>query len=188
MRACRLMWTVVSAILWLGLFGGCDTVTVSAPLSDPALPSDRQRLEGDWRVDRGIVSVKFSADGIAHIAGVEWDGDRFSMMQAEMVVSEGNPDNFLSVRFREDERWTERYLIVQYRFSDSGDLVLWRPNVAEFERAVQTRLLKGEVRKESYSSEVLIDETAARMLAFLNDPQRQNLFVYREPVVLHRLD
>jgi len=169
------------------LFYGCSSVTITQPLSTQPKPIDKDKFEGTWLIEKDTAVVRFASNGVARIAGVEWKGENFRLVQGEMIVTEGKTENFISIRFAEDGVWTNRYLFAQYTFTDTGDLVLWPPNTSEFEDAIRTKTLQGVVTKGQYSSSINVTNSPTDMLDFMNDPQRVNLFNYREPMVLRRI-
>jgi hypothetical protein len=165
---------------------GCSSVTIEQPLSEHPTPLDKDKFEGTWLIEKLILDIRFASNGVARIATTDWKDDRFRLVQGEMIVTEGRKDNFISVRFEEDGAWTNQYFLLQYTFTDNGDLVLWLPNMDEFEDAIRTNTLQGVIEKQ-YSTSISVTNPPAGLLDFMNDPQRQNLFELREPIVLRRI-
>ena len=132
----------------------CSTVSTTHPLATKPKAIDKQKFEGVWRIDDdAVLQIKFAKDGIARIAGTEWENDQFTLVRGEMHVVEGKEHNFLSVRFEEDGEWEENYLFAAYKFSEQGDLIFWSPNASEFKKAVEKKLLNTEtsIEKEAKS-------------------------------------
>ena len=86
---------------------GCSSVTTQQPLSSDPKPIDHEAFEGAWQADDQILHIRFSSDGVAHIAGIGWEDNQFRMEQGEVIVAEGDKHNFLSARFREEGKWPD---------------------------------------------------------------------------------
>jgi hypothetical protein len=169
------------------LFTGCSSVTTSFPISADPQPIDHDKFEGSWMVDKGAVSLQFSSNGVARLAGVEWKDDRFRMVQGEMIVAKGKKDSFISLRFEDDGVWTNSYYLLQYHFTDQGELLLWSPNAKAFEAAVATNRLLGVVSKSQYSIHVDVTNSPAALIEFIETSGVPDLFDYREPTVLRKI-
>lgn len=169
------------------LLSGCSSVTIPHPLSIHPKAVDKDKFEGTWLVDKSAVEVRFGSNGVARIARTEWKDDHFRLVQGEMIVTEGNKDNYISIRVEEDGVWTNRYFFLKYTFTDSEDLVLWLPNGDAFEAAIKTNALQGVITKKTYSTDISVTNAPASVVDFLNDPERGDLFEYREPMVLRRI-
>lgn len=180
----------ISAIIAISVFllvSGCSSVTTDRPLSADSKPLDKEKFEGTWLFGDDALTVRFASNGVGRLAGVEWKDDQFQLAQGEMIVTEGKKNNFLSVRFQEDGVWTNEYCFFQYSFTDQGDLLLWLPNPDVFEHAIKTNALSGVVRKEQFSTSVTVTNATGVLLDFINQPERLDLFKYKEPVVLRRI-
>ena len=166
----------------------CSSVTIRYPISNSPEPIDQEKFEGIWLVDDDeVIHVKFAGNGIARIAGLEWENNQFTMMRGEMIISAGDEHNFLSVRFQEDDKWMNDYYFLIYKFTEKGDLVLWLPNVDAFEEAIRKKQLQGIIEKEQYSTNITITNASEKLLEFINDPDNLMLFEYREPIVLYKI-
>lgn len=169
------------------LFTGCSSVTTSFPISAEPQPIDQDKFEGSWMVDKGAVSLQFASNGVARLAGVEWKDDRFRMVQGEMIVAKGQKNNFISLRFEDDGAWTNSYYLLQYHFTDQGELLLWQPNAKAFESAVATNRQMGVVSKSQYSVHVNMTNSPSALIEFIETSGVPDLFDYREPTVLRKI-
>ncbi len=177
------LWRMTGVVATVLLVAGCSKVTTVGPLSADPKPIDREMFEGIWIIDDDPYVIKFGEDGVARIGAVYWEDGQFNLGRGEMIVAEGKENNFVSVRFQEDGEWPDDYLFAQYKFVDNGDLVIWQPRVSEFEDAVEEGLLQGEAGRRS----VVITSPPEKVLEFLNDPERGDLFDYRDPKVYRRI-
>ncbi|MDD5707600.1 MAG: hypothetical protein PHR35_16890 [Kiritimatiellae bacterium] len=187
MKANLTLYATTGAIALALFVIGCSSVTIEQPLSAHPTPVDKDKFEGTWLVEKSAVDVKFASNGVARIAGTEWEEDHFRLVQGEMIVTEGKENKYISIRFEEDGVWTNWYYFIQYKFTDSGDLVLWLPNADAFETAIKTNALQGLVTKEQYSKSINVTNAPAALLDFMDDPEGRDLFGYREPIVLRRI-
>jgi hypothetical protein len=166
---------------------GCSSVTTTHPLSSNPKPIDQEEFEGAWLADDQTFHVKFSSNGVAKIAGVEWKSNQFHIVHGEMIVTEGDEHNFLSVRFQEDGEWMEDYFFLPYTFTEQDDLILWAPDTDVFEELIEKKQLQGIIKKGKYSTNITITNAPAGLLEIINDPENLKLFEYREPTILRKI-
>ncbi len=179
-KACA---ATAGAVLAALLAAGCSSVCTPQPLGAAPYPVDRG-IEGTWRVGDSLLAVRFASNGVARIAGLEWKDDRFRVREGEAVVAEGKTRRFLSVRFREDGTWPERYGLLQYAPAGPGELVLWAPDPERFRAAVTSGLLEGFVEKTNRFLRVTLTHAPDALLAFIDRPDAPPLFQYEKPMVL----
>jgi len=144
----RITGATLLLLLAVFLICGCSTVTTKYPLTTDPNSYDREDFEGAWLIKDDIFFIRFADNGIARIAAVRWEDNRFHLGHGEMIVTKEDKSNYLSVRFREEQEWMNEYLILQYLFTDTGDLVLWIPNSDIFEKAIKDKKLKGAIKKK----------------------------------------
>lgn len=159
---------------------GCASVTTQQPLSLDPKPIDREKWEAAWLSDKNPFSVRFSSNGVARIAWFEWKDDQFVPAYGEMIIAEGEDDNYLSIRFAEDGAWSNEYLFAQYAFSEAGDLIVWAPVVDRFKEAIQSNRLEG-------TDSNMITSPPEKIIAFMDDPENGGLFDYKNPLILRRI-
>ena len=166
------------------LSAGCSAVTIRDPLSEHPEPIDQDELEGTWLIDDEVVHVKFGSNGIAQIAGVEWESNQFHIVHAEMIVTKGDKHNFLSIRAQEDGEWMDEYYFLAYMFLENGDLVAWSPNVNMFEDMIKNAHLQGVITEGKYSTHVSLTNSPLKLI---NDPENMKLFEYSDPMVIQKI-
>lgn len=177
--------TVAFAILVL--FCGCSTVTMSRPLSEDPKPLDQRKFEGTWIVNGGALALRFAENGIAKFASVDWKDDEFHLVRGEMIVTHGLNRHFLSLRIEEDGQWMNSYLLLQYRFTEDGDLLVWEPVFEAFEEAINRGSLQGAISKQKYSKNIDITSDRKVILNFIDAREEKGLFKYQEPNVFKRV-
>ena len=191
------VWQVLLSLVMLAGLGlvlvGCDSVGTRYPLSADPQPIDAEQFEGAWMVDNDVIHIHYDSQGVARMAGVEWDNetDSFKLNEAEIIVAEGEGHNYMSVGIADDEAAeagkVEEYLLVQYYFTDEPDMVIWMPISGAFVAAVESGKLKGEITKGEMSSSILLTDSGETIIKFLDDPENDDLFEYREPMILRKI-
>jgi len=165
----------------------CSFVTTQQPLSSAPEPIDRDKFEGAWLSEEEVVFIRFAANGVARLAGLDWQNDRFQMLQGEMIITRGKKGNYISVRFEEEGKWQNRYYLIQYEFTDQGDLLLWFPNEDVFAKAVEDGLLAGEVKPEAHHDDIFITDAPEKVLHFIENPGPLRLFNTDQPLILKKI-
>ena len=166
---------------------GCSSVTIKDPLSENPEPIDQEKLEGTWVLNDEVFHVKFGSNGVAQIAGVEWESNQFHIVHAEVIVTKGDKHNFLSVRRQEDGRWMGDYYFLSYMFAENGDLVAWVPNANVFKNLIKEKELQGVITEGKYSTSVSITNSPLKLLKLINDPENLKLFEYTEPTIIRKI-
>ena len=166
---------------------GCTFVTTQHPLPSAPEPIDRDKFEGAWLSEEEVIFIRFAASGVARLAGLDWQDDRFQMLQGEMIITRGKKGNYLSVRFQEEGKWQDRYYLIQYEFTDQGDLLLWFPNEDVFSEAVEDGMLAGEVKPEAHRDDIFITDAPEKVLRFIENPGSLRLFNTDQPLILKKI-
>ncbi len=180
-----------SILLLLGVAvmvsSGCSSVTTQFPLPRNPKPIDQGEFEGAWLADDKVLHVQFASNDVANIATLEWESNQFHIVHGEMIVTKGEENNFLSVRFQKEGVWMDAYYFLSYKLTDQGNLILWLPDPDSFEEMVDEKRLQGIIKKGKYSTNIVITNTPAELLKIINDSHNSELFEYKEPIVLKRL-
>jgi len=183
----RFLGLAVRILVCSPILLGCSVVATNVPLSEAPEPIDQERFEGAWTANDGVIHLNFGSDGVARLAGLEWEEDHFAVERGEMIVVEGELFNYLSIRGQEKGVWIDHYLIAQYAFTPDGDLLVWLPDEHAFAEAVLNGDLAGKVDSENLGTDVLITSDPESLISFMNDPGNQVLFDYKEPMVFRRV-
>jgi hypothetical protein len=166
---------------------GCSSVTSTHPLSIDPTPIDKEKFEGIWIMENGTIHVKFTDNGLARLAALDWEENEFRVIQGEAIVTQGKAHNFLSIRYQENPEKREGYFFLPYKFTDQDDLVLWPPVPGVFEKMIENKKLKGIAKKGKYSTSITITNEAGALLNIINDPDNLGLFDYRNLIVLRKI-
>jgi hypothetical protein len=179
---------IVVSVSWVALLSlGCSSVTTVHPLPWRIEPADQGRFEGTWLVGDDSFQIRFADNGVARFAGLDWEDDRFRLEQGEMTICRGEHLGFLSVRTQEDGEWMNHYYLVQFKFTDPGELLLWLPNADAFAEAVAQNRLEATVDGDGTGTDITITSPPEALLELIDDPDDLELFDYRDPIVLRRV-
>jgi hypothetical protein len=179
---------IVVLVSWIALLSlGCSSVMTVHPLPWRTEPTDRERFEGTWLVGDDSFQIRFTDSGVARFAGLDWEDGQFRLEQGEMTICRGEHLGFLSVRTQEDGEWTNHYYLVQFKFTDPGELVLWLPNADAFAEAIAQDRLRGTVDGNGSGTDITITGAPENLLELIDDPEDLVLFDYRSPLVLRRV-
>ncbi len=167
---------------------GCSPVTTMKPLSDSPQPVDKEKFEGTWMMDKEIVHIRFDSKNVARIAGVGFRDDAYYMEEGEMIVTAEEKGNLISVRFREDGKWMDKYYLARYSFPTEDYLLVWLARPEFFETAVNGKKLKGTAEKQSAgSADVTLTGSSEEILKFIREADPSTVFELDEPMILRKL-
>jgi hypothetical protein len=179
---------IVVLVSWVVLLSlGCSSVTTVQPLPWKTEPGDQDRFEGTWLVGDDSFQIRFTESGVARFAGLDWEDDQFRLEQGEMIICRGEHLGFLSVRTREDGEWTDHYYLVQFKFTDPGELLLWLPEADAFADAIAHNRVKGTVDGDGTGTDITITSPPEALLDLIDDPEDLELFDYKSPLILRRV-
>lgn len=175
-------------VLACGL-SGCSMVTTTKPLPLTAAASDQEKFEGSWMISDGTVSLRFAANGVAQIAGLDWDQDAglFTLERCELYLCEGEHAGFISVRCKEKGEWEDEYLFFRYHFTPDDTLVLWQPQPSVFKEAIEDGVLQGTVHEDELETSITITGDPNKLLELIDVEDDLSLFDYVNPMVIRKL-
>jgi hypothetical protein len=178
---------VVLAIGFALMSIGCSSVTTVHPLPWKTEPADQDRFEGTWLVGDDSFQIRFADSGVARFAGLDWEDDQFRLEQGEMIICRGEHLGFLSVRTQEDGEWMDHYYLVQFKFTDPGELLLWLPEADAFADAIARNRVEGAVDGDGAGTDITITSPPEALLDLIDDPDDLELFDYKSPLILRRV-
>ena len=177
---------------WLAILAvaaaGCSSVKTEHPVTDRAEALDKGRLEGAWLYEGEILHLKFGGDNVGLIASLEWKDGEFRVNRGEFVVAHAGEGRYASLRSEDAE--IALWELLSYDFATNGDLVLRVEPTEEFERAIASGRLRGQVIKDDdsklASTEILLASPSDTLLSFLSSAPPDQLFG-GEAIVLRKL-
>lgn len=176
----------MGAALAVALLGGCGAA-MKAPLPPaPLTQADRDRFEGAWIGGKndGVFELRFGCDGVGKLAITEWDDDKFHMVRAEVLFTQGKQGGqFLSIREEMEAGGWSDYTPAKYRFVSPSSLVVWLPRMQPFSDAVRA----GKLRGKSDKFEILLTSPPEVVLSFIDMPDDTTLFDYADPFTFRRI-
>lgn len=182
---------VILMLLVMGMFSftgaGCATVSVSSPLSATPTPRDVSCFEGVWLMDKETLTIRFDKNGVGQVGAAEFKEDKFQLFQAELYTTHGQHRRFLTLRLQEQGQWLPDYFLVQYDFTDQGDLLIWSPELEPFAALVKGKKLQGEVQLDGMAKKVRLTSPGDAILKALDTPELTGYFRYQKPSVLRRI-
>lgn len=183
------------AVLAAVLLSGCGAAMKKPLPATPLTQAERTRFEGAWvgadDKGEGVVYAHVTCDGVAHLAIVGWDKNRFRVdMRLQWLFSRAMHDKhasgFISMRLLEERGKPDKdmpYVPLKYRFLGDDTLVVWAPRLDAVAAAIKAGRLKGRI--DTYSNDITSSPKA--VLDYLDSPDGARLFDYRQPFVLHKV-
>ena len=173
---------------WLAILAvaaaGCSSVKTEHPVTGRPEALDKDRLEGAWLFEDEIFHLKFGGDNVGRLASLEWKDGEFRVHRGKFVVAHAGEGRYASLRFDDDE--IPFWELLNYDFATNGDLVLLLEPTEELERAIAAGRLRGQVKKESGETEVVLASPSDTLLSFLSSATPDQLFG-GEAIVLRKL-
>lgn len=169
------------------LLPSCSSVSIEEPLAATTEAELREALEGSWSSGDGdVFRVAFDEDGSGELAYIDRQDDEFRLGKGELAAVEVDERTFLSIRIEEDDEEPESYVFAEYVITDSGDLVIWPPDVDSFKNAVEQGALEGSATTGDYGTvTVTLSSDAAAVLQFFTEhPEASDT---REPMVSRKI-
>jgi len=183
-----------ATLVVLAILIGCGGVTLNQPLPSRHSAELLQALEGYWHATDGVFEIRFSDSGKGRLGALEWDEDHFGLIEWEIVATASGDGGFVSMRTQDEAELStndpgdpESYVFARFTLTPLGDLVLWAPDPTAFATAVDDGLLMGSVTDDREDPWVEIESPPDSVLAFLEDPANDDLFILESPLVLKRL-
>jgi hypothetical protein len=176
------MKTVISMLCALFL-AACSSVVVKEPLPAAELTEkERDGLEGIWKLDQAVLYLAFDSNNVPWLATVEWDENEFALEKYRLRFSRRKDALYVSIP--QEPGAVDRFIFAELK-SDGPTLVAWMPNIDAFEQLVDKGKLKGAVKMEKHSKEIVLETPSADILELIStNPATIN---YKDPLVFQRL-
>lgn len=188
------------------LLTSCTYVACKAPVGEKAKAEIAEKLNGTWRIEDGVVYVKYIGDGNVLVAGVKEDKKEFKLTQQTVIVTTIGDEMYLNLPMPEEK--PDRYMLMRLAGGGKAPLVMYGPKSQPFAEAVRTGKLKGEIdgpvpqpargseadakssrerrQGRSLGEGVVIDDRAA-LEEFIRKQPTSALFDVERPLVFTRI-
>lgn len=174
-----------AATLALCALIGCSTVTSVNPIGRPLETDLSAELTGTWVGTEGNqLQIHCDSAGRLTYAVTEWKEDQgaFVLETGDGVLrSIGDRVFFNYVENHEAEGPTHSFLLLR---AMDGQLVVWLPNVDEFLKLVEAKVLIGDLEEDSQANNVVLTGSSEDIATALEDQDLAKLFDWSEPAVV----
>ena len=164
---------------------GCSTVTSVNPIGRPLEADLSAELTGTWMGAEGNqLQIHCGSAGRLTYAVTEWKEDQgaFALETGDgILTSIGHRVFFNYIENHEAERPTHSFLLLR---AMDGQLVVWLPNVDEFQKLVKEKVLIGDLEEGSQPTNVVLTGTSEEIATALENLDLAVLFDWSEPAVV----
>jgi hypothetical protein len=172
----------IAAALVLCTMIGCSTVTSVNPIGRPLENDLSAELTGTWMGAEGNqLQIHCDSTGRLSYAVTEWKDDQGAFVLESgdgTLTSIGNRVFFNYVENREGERPTHSFLLLR---AIDGQLIVWLPNVDEFQKLVEEKVLVGDLEEGSQATNVVLTGTSEEIATAFENLDLAKLFDWSEP-------
>ncbi len=179
--------TLIRAAATLALCAliGCSTVTSVNPIGRVLETDLSAELTGTWMGPKGN-QLQIHCDGAGHLtyAVTEWKEDQNSFVLEVgdgVLRSIGERVFFNFVEDQEGKRPIYSFLLLR---AMDGQLVVWLPDVDEFRKLVEEKVLIGELEEGSQATDVVLTGSSEEIAKALENLDLAKLFDWSEPAVV----
>ncbi len=179
-------YTATCCLLLLCVATGCDTVTVTEPIGDAESISEVRKLQGTWiNDDKDSMIIHVSQDGGATIGILTWDEEteKFRADNVKLFATKAGDLRLLHTTST-GESSNDEYLFCRYEHADEKTIRLYYPVPSRFEKAVQSGMLDGVVKKRRRSTTTKLKTTGERLVTFLAQTDGNDCFEQKPSMTL----
>ncbi len=174
-----------AAALVLCTMIGCSTVTSVNPIGRVLEIDLSAELTGTWMGTEGN-QLQIHCDSAGHLtyAVTEWKDDQgtFVLETGDGVLrSIGDRVFFNYVEDQEAEHPTHSFLLLH---AMDGQLVVWLPNVDEFRKLVEEKVLIGDLEEGSQATNVVLTGSSEEIAKALETLDLAEFFDWSEPAIV----
>jgi len=179
-----------TSIVILGLFLllslNCSSVTSHKPVG----VNDTEHaslFEGSWAHEDGIIFFRKLDDGKLVGAVVEWKEKKFCLETMELVVTKIGDTHLVNLLVNENKHLPAWYF-GRYTFDEKFEtMVVYPPNVEQFEKAISSGSLAGKLEKDKTSIEIYLESNKPDLMDLLLKEGSANYFDTEKVTILKRI-
>lgn len=184
MKKIQALIRVAPAVVLCTLIG-CSTVTTVNPFGQPLETDLSTELSGTWIGAEGNqLRIHCDGDGRLTYALTEWKEDQggFVLETGDGVLTSIGDHVFLNdIEDKEDEASVYSFLLLRVM---DGQLIVWLPNVDEFRSLVEAEILKGTIKEEEHSENVVLTGSSEEIAKAVESLDLAKLFDWSEPAIV----
>lgn len=172
-----------TCFLLLCISTGCDTVSLTHPIGEPASSAELKKLQGTWiDQDRGTLEVRISKSGELILGGLDWDNKtgKFKAINFKLLATRAGKLRFMCMTSadepNEDKSSEDGYPFFMYEHADENTIHLYFPNTSRFQQAVESGELDGDIKKARKSISVHLTATSEELEAFMEKVDAKKYF------------
>ncbi len=172
----------IALVMTALMLAGCSSVMMQTPFPDSELTKEEMNaLRGTWQLDKSTFYIEFAANGRPCMASVEWEDDRFQIVELDLHIVKRKGSYYLSLQ-AEDE---QGHLFAAFK-PRNREIAVWGPDPAFFKSRIAAGKLKGTVKEEDMASEIVLATPAPDILDLIaSDPAAID---FEEPLIIRKLD
>jgi len=155
------------------------------PFPESALSEKEQsQLTGTWRLDETVMQVAFTSNGVAWLAGIEWEDEDFRIEKFRLHFTKHGGALYVSMPVEADRK-ESGYLFAEIK-QDGNQAFVWGSDVDFFVELVKNGTLKGYVEENKHSKSITLESSSAEILELVST--NRAAFDYKNPLLFQKLD
>lgn len=164
----------------------CTSVQLTEPLPFNTSSETRASLEGVWKSEDGVITVKFDAKGVGHAASIQWSDEKqkFEIEDQQFSLTSISGGLYLCGHYSDDEE--KAYLLAKCARVE-GNFIIWGANTSAFKELIAAKKLKGSVGTNKHSTTVALSSSTKDIMNLLEKSKRKDLFNFEEPMILTKV-
>ena len=188
-----ILYSVV--LLSIAFFMGCKTLLFTNVFGTVTKVENIEDYEGYWESDDGfIVAIKFLKDSSTMVSGIlDWDTkkEKFMVKSEKRIITKLKDATFVNYKMDNNNYKVQQFELRKSDLTDKIQLLIWDPNIDEFERLVTNNNIPGQIITktnddgEAETDSVIVDNRSEDLL--IQIMEKNNLFNYKNVQVLRRV-
>jgi hypothetical protein len=188
-----ILYSVV--LLSIAFFMGCKTLLFTNVFGTVTKAENIEDYEGYWESDDGfIVAIKFLKDSSTMVSGIlDWDTkkEKFMVKSEKRIITKLKDATFVNYKMDNNNYKVQQFELRKSDLTDKIQLLIWDPNIDEFERLVTNNNIPGQIITktnddgEAETDSVIVDNRSEDLL--IQIMEKNNLFNYKNVQVLRRV-
>jgi hypothetical protein len=171
---------LIALVMIALMLTGCSSIVMQTPFPDTDLTKEEMSsLRGTWQLGEAALSIEFTTNGLPRMAFVEWKDGRFQLVERELHVTRRKDAYYLSLQAEE-----QGHLFAAFK-PQQNEILVWGPDPAFFKNRIASGELKGSIKEESQSVEIMLTTPAHEILELIaTEPAAID---YTDPLILKKL-